>query len=570
MKKKILFVQLALSFFILFFSSCIEHDYDLTDDKLDKNVVISPDGANVPIGDLERISIFEELKKQYNDIKDDDDDILYIEYSGNFEGLDLPSYDIFHVEQQSTKKISVNFPKVINIPAPINNQALLLNPEAIAYKLPVPEFDENWSFKPEEIKFDNFMVKARFQLSGVNYVSGDAKLILEFDFPTEYFTVKGGNNGKIRREVVLSKTNDMNYVLSEIAIESYRYPKAGAEAHIAFQLYLDVANSFSGTANQPTFQLFFESDNNGNLINSVRGAVSGKKSFTGAIKNIDGLNSSFSGNKLEFGNPSLCLTLHTNLGADSKLDIDKIDAHNGTDPLSLKGVLDFAKPTTIGAVKATSYYLAPYLSTHPGDLPSGSKGEILAIDNLFKSGNGSIPKKIDYAFTLNVHDEQAVISARGMTMEGNYVFKLPLLFDNLSLAIDAPPISLGNEYLHKMLFQYQKEKIALKADIVNVVIGTDTQQNTELNIIAEVELLDAKEQVINVSGVKTPVVNLHNGENKDFSIDIVKDYLDKAENATYLRFRFTLAGGNIALTKNDYIDIRGLRVVTDGGIHFEL
>lgn len=573
MKKKTLVILLTFILFvllILFISSCVEHDYDLTDESLDKNVVFSPDGANVPIGDLERISVFEELKKQYNAIKDDDGDILYIEYPGNFEGLTLPSYDIFRIEPQSTKKIPVNLPKVINIPVPVNSQALFLNPEAMVYELPVPEFDENWTFNPEEIKFDNFILKSHFQLSGVNCVSGGAKLILEFNFPTEYFTLKGGDNGKIRREVVLSKANDMDYILSDIAVESYKYPKAGVKSAITFQLYLAVENSLTGTTNQPTFQLFFESDNKGKAINSIHGAVSGKKSFAGAIDNLDGLNNSFSGNKLEFRNPSLLLSLHTNLGADFKLDIDKIDAHNGTTPLSLSGILDFKTPTTIGSTKTTAYYLAPYLPDRPDDLPSGSKGEILAVDHLFKSENGSIPKKIDYAFTMNIHDEHAVISAQGLSMKGDYVFKLPLLFNNLSLAIDVPPISLDDENMHKILFEYLQEKIAIKANVVNVSIGTDTQENSGLNIIAEVELLDAKKQVINVSGLASPSVNLHNGENKDFSIDITKEYLDKAKNAKYLGFKFTLAGSNVALTKNDYIDIQGLRIVTDGGIHVEL
>lgn len=563
MKKHFRILHLICSFFILFFASCINHDYDLTDENLDKNVVLSADGINVPVGNIDKIFIFKELTKSYSEIKEDANGILYVEYPGELNDIVIPEYEIPDIETVQTNKRAINHPwGELEIPIPNGKYALLDDGEIISYDINEPKFtNEGWTVVPAAVEFDICTLNVSFQLDGMDKLEGNADLILSLTFPDNFTVKEGGQSmtgGTITRKVTF--TGSGTYNVAGIAVKSYRYVGEGRESDLIFQLELEVTNNLRIKANNaPTFRLTLNTDNENLDLNSMKGAVTGLESLEGSIDNFGDLNNSFAGSTFEFANPSLLLSLNTNIGADMRVDIENLDAHNGQ-ALSLKGNegLFFGK----NVAKPISYYLAPNIDNPPANVLTRK----FALNELFKTTNGTIPEAIDYRLTLNVNEPNAEIRYHNLLLEGDYTFKLPFSFNNLSIHIDVEPISIGDEDLDDLLFQNVKEKMSIYADTINVQV----EKAGDLTIIATIEMLDVDKQIINVPGVAKPSLNLHKGINDKFAIDISKSYLEHMKNAKYLGFSFTLKGQNLSITPNDYIEIRGLRIVSDGGVHFEL
>ncbi|MDR2683387.1 MAG: hypothetical protein LBB64_05920, partial [Dysgonamonadaceae bacterium] len=107
--------QLIVSLFIIALSACTDQRYDLDDDKVDKSVVFSPDGINIPIGQIDKISIDNELKKLYtsdqNPIQVDENGILYMEYAGEIP-FEFPEFQALTVSSVNTTPTDLQ-----NIPA---------------------------------------------------------------------------------------------------------------------------------------------------------------------------------------------------------------------------------------------------------------------------------------------------------------------------------------------------------------------------------------------------------------------------------------------------------------------
>ena len=57
-------------------------------------------------------------------------------------------------------------------------------------------------------------------------------------------------------------------------------------------------------------------------------------------------------------------------------------------------------------------------------------------------------------------------------------------------------------------------------------------------------------------------------ENKTLSIAIEGDDLEKMKDARHLGFVFRLSGQG-AIKESDYIEIKGVRIVSESGIHYE-
>ncbi|MCL1938590.1 MAG: hypothetical protein FWF52_09380 [Candidatus Azobacteroides sp.] len=559
MKKQ---TSLFFLFFAIFYSSCINHDYDLDNDTIDKNVVVSPEGMNMPFGNVEKIFIYEKIG--YDDIRVAGDGSLYIEYEGDLDNkqFKVPNYNIDSIDPINTSNISIQLPTGISTIfdfSSFSGNVPLLEGETIGYEVTKPIFEsENWTINPNQIIFDSFTINLKFILQGFSNVNGSAKVNLYLTFP-DNFEIEGETldaKGRIIRTIDFNKTSNTYSLPKGIEVKSYKYP-ANGRSDIRFDLDFGAINGFKGNVNNPSFQLTFITDNDRIAIQSVNGQVTGKESIQGEINGFEALKSSFGEDaKLQFENPSLFLNVTTNLGANFYLNIDKIDAHNGQSiSLDKNDGLLFTKPTSLNTQKTTSYFIAPLPDQ---GAPAGATGKKLALDELFSS----IPEKISYEFSMNVDEPNAILAYSNLILQGNYKFTLPFDFEDLKIHVRIPPINLGEDVYGKF-FHYVKDAITIQADTVII----SAEKINPLLITATLQFLDAEQQAIEIS--KKSVALAH-GLNKDtFAIDFSKQDLDNMQNARYLNIEFTVEGKG-SLTQNDYIDIRGLRFISDGGIHYEL
>ena len=560
MKKQTWLLLTLFISFVAFFSSCVNHDYDLTNEKIDKKVLLSPDGINFPFANVDKIIIYEKLG--YDSIKVADDGSLYVRYGGNLDPgqFTIPNYgNLPLVNDVTTGNVSIVGVSGGRFDSSVypGNTLPLLTGETIDYEVPKTTFENtNWTLDPSSIIFDSFTINLNPVLEGLSYVSGDAQLVLYITIPNEIEVDEPLGAGRVITRSIEFNKNISEYTLPGIKIKSYKYPPTGSSS-IQYDLKLENMNKFVADIANPSFGLTLATDNNGIVINSVTGAITGKQLISGEISGLEDLKNTFGDDAvLQFDNPSLFLSATTNFGANFNLDIDNIDANNGAS-LSLTGSngMLFEKPTVANAQKTTSYFIAPNPSI---GAPAGAIGKSLALDELFTS----IPDKINYEFSINVDDPNATMAYTGTLLQGNYEFNLPLSFKNLKLNVKIPPLDMGGNVYSDFL-QYVQNNIIIQADTVNISVSKINQ----LKLTATVKFLDGDQNEIANSAVKS--VTLTNGENiNKFIVEFSKQDLEMLENVRYLDITFTLEG-NGALTKDDYIDIRKIRFISDGGILYD-
>ena len=561
MRKLILPFLVFFVVFCPFFSSCIDHDYDLEDEKIDKKMLLSPDGINFPFGNIDRILIFDKLN--YDAIKVADDGSLHVVYEGSLdpEQFKIPNYDIPPIEQVSTDDISIQLPP--GIPNEFSSSSLpfssitLLEKETVDYEFTKPVYEiPDWTIEPSIIYFDSFTIDLTFILHGFTRISGSAQLSLYITVP-ECFEVDEplGAGRTIIRSVKFNDNNSSNYILQGIKVKSFNYQTNG-HASIRYDLKLEEMNEFVGRlGNSSSFKLTLSTDNNNIDINSIKGKVKGRKLINGEIKGFEEFKNSFGENsKFQFDNPSLFLKVNTNLGATFRLDLDKIEANSNSVSLKDDKGLLFEKPSSLNTQKETSYYIAPDPTK---GAPAGAIRRELLLNNLFSS----IPEKVNYEFSININEDDAALIHKGIALQGDYKFSLPFSFKDLNICVKIPPLYLG-ENIYDNFLKYIREKITIQADTVIISV----EKINQLKLTAMFRFLDSDKEV--VKSVATKSISLSNGLNKDkLVIDFSKQDFEKLENenAQYLEIEFSLEG-NGALTDKDYIDIRSLRFKSDGGI----
>lgn len=571
MKKHSLFFLLLFVSFAAFFSSCVNHDYDLSDEKLDKNIVLSPDGVNMPVANIEQFKIFERIG--YDNIQVNADGSLYIKYDGNFDPsqFKIPQYNFGTIPWAGNEdEIPVNFPASGTFTSLTLDQEVTLLSNAISYKVPIPSYnpDTDWEIVPEQINFDNLLINVEFTLAGIKIDNGTAELNLELTIP-DNFTIEENGVSNTDGTTTITRSIDFvgngTYQLKGIQLKSYKFTGGNtdaqfSESQISFVLKLNSIKNLAGTVDaNPLFNISFTTDNDSRVINSVNGKVKGKVDFVGEVDGFGNLKSSFGTNAvLDFANPTLLLTATTNLGANFYFNIDGITADNKS-PISLIGNnLFFTKPSPSGTTKATTYYVSPIDSFPvPADANNWAG---LDLSNLFIP---TIPEKISYNFSLNVDDGSATIMYDNLVLNGNYEFMLPFDFKNINVGIKIDPIFL-DENLYDNILQYVKSTLTVQAD--TVIISADRFENLELT--ATIDFLTPNQVVV----LSSNPITLEKGTNVEkLKVEFSKDDLEKLENANaqYLGIELRLIGKG-ALTKDDYIDIRGLRIKSDGGIHFEI
>ena len=533
---------LLLSVFIISLSSCVNSDYDLDDENLDKKAVISQDGIDFPVGNIERIFIAEELRKSFDgEILGTGDETLSIQYFGEIP-IELPDYSIPDIERLVTDPSPVELSGSVTLPP---TKHTLVSQQSVVYKVDVPDFEdeEDWEVDFKRVNFESFNIDVRFELSNLDFVTTEsAYVILTLDFP-ESFVLDGYENNRVLSRIPVNANG--SYTLVGIPVAAYDYTKD--EVNVLYSVDLDVTSSVGVTASNPSFQMIFDVNNSLVVPTSVECYITkGKNVITEKIDDFGNFHDAFGGNRFVFANPALLLTMNTNLACDFDLDL-RIYTNERKQANTF---LAFEKPTPLGTLnpKFTSYLLSPI------DPRDGSKWNSFNINPLLDP----IPADVSYEASSSFKGD-AELFYNELILDAAYEINLPFDFEEISLNITNVIQDIFYEDLYDKLFE-KAEDIKIQSDHLVVSVGEN------ITIKVRANLLDENHGNI---GVSIEPIPLTNGVNTDFSLEIKKEDMAKMKNARHLEFIFSLEG-NGAITGNDYIDIQSVRFVSDGGIHFEL
>lgn len=533
MRKNFLIYQIIFSFFILSFPSCINQDFDLDDDKLDTNVTFG-DGINLPVGDIEKISIYDELLKVYDSLKVEDNGVLYVEYGGTFP-VEFPAFEVPAIQKVETGSTPILPDISVGTNIPLQEDLLLIEDE-IADVMTKPELeDDNLSIDPIEIGFASLTLKVGFELSGLDIDAEDNNTVIAvtLTFPENYKLEE--ELLTINRDVLFKDINKNGYTFLEgIKVKSYTF---GDKGNLAYKAVLKKGDATSlDNATSPTFKFVLEAESpNPPEISYLKCHLNGTKSFNGEVNDFGDLQSAFGeGDTLEFKNPSLSFDLITNfISADFKLGFnlssDQTSASLGDN------LLVFNKPEN----GDTSYIL--------------TKTDLENFDRIIST---PFPEKLDYTVDLIFNDQdQEVILPGSLDLSANYSFKIPFDLDKISLSLKDTITDLFNEDTYEQIFSHIDD-VAIEADLdINIGDG-----DIELEI--EAAVLDSTFAII-------PDLVDVSRNNNILSIAIKNDEDgEKMKKARHLAFTFRLSGKG-AIKESDSIEIKNVKLVSGSGIHYE-
>jgi hypothetical protein len=541
MKKSLLIHQIIFSCFILSFSSCINQDFDFDDEKLDTNVTLGGDSINLPVGNIEKISVYKELQKLYDQLEIGNDGVLYIEYDGTFP-VEFPNFEVPEIEPtkrlSSIKKLNGEIP-IESIP---EDGLELITDNIENLKIDPKLEDDELDFVPKEIEFSSFFIKVGLKLSGIdlNPEDNNAEVIVTLTFPENYSFESQPNTIEIT--VPFTDIKDEVYYPSSGNIKVNSYTLGGSE-EITYTAVLKKGNANKLYAGAPTFYLIIEAAENP-VISYLQGNLKGTKPFEGVVGGFGDLQDAFGNSDvLEFKNPSLALDLTTNLGTSFNLGLElskSVESGNKTfASLDEENLLFFEKPGD-GFTKIQSYLLTPE-----------------NLVNFDKIINTPFPDQLDYTVKLVFEDEEAkLLPSDQLELSADYSFKIPFDFKEIDLSLKDTITNLFDEDIYEQVFSHAKKDISIEADLVDVSIG---DEGIKLDISAAI--LDSHfNEIIDLGHVLK--------DNNTLLIAIKKDDLEKMKNARHLGFTFRLSGKG-AIKKDDYIQIKGVRLVSGSGIHYE-
>lgn len=548
MKRFNLISQLILCLFILVLSSCKDDKYDLDDDNLDKTGVFSPGGVNVPIGDMEQISIIEELRKNYDgEVIVDQAGNVCVEYLGSIP-VEFPDYTLSGIDAfEETTGIGLVSG---NITIPSNQTISLVAEEVSTYKINDPKVSDrpDWIINAKEVGFNLFKIQVSMRLSGITYTNaGEAQLKLKLQL-SDHFTLADKTivENKIELLANLSEVRPGEiYTFSKIIeVESYSY--SNDDTNFIYGVDLLTNNTPLQVNNTNSELSVFLNANDGTwTAKYLKASIEGKELVDGSIAGFEELHNSFGDGILSFRDPSFLLTLNTNVGSDFGLNFD---LSRGSNKAYLETPLLFTKPSVLGVSKETNYLLAPENSTLPDAVPFVNMRELIA----------TIPDRIDYNIEMHFKDENATLLPLEQTeLSVNYLVKLPFDFENLDLTITDSADDIFGEDIYEDVLQYAEKSIAIEADDVTISVHGAIKLSVDANI------LDANRRVL-IS--KLNVLDLDAKPN--LSIKVEGDEIELMRDAKHLEFKFTLTG-NGAIKEEDHIKIEGLKLVSDGGIKFD-
>jgi hypothetical protein len=506
----------------------------LDDDKLDTNVTLGS-GIDLPVGDIEKISIYDELLKVCDSLKVGNNGVLYIEYGGTFP-VEFPEFTVPAIQKVDPERASIlqNYSGE-NILLP---DELLLTEDEIADVMTKPELeDDNLHIDPIEIGFSSLTLKVGFELSGLNLdldvEDNNTVIAVTLTFPENYeleeeLTI----NREVYREVPFKDINKNGYTFLEgIKVKSYTF---GDKGYLTYKVVLKKGDATSLDVTNPTFKFVLEAESpNPPEISYLKCHLRGTKSFSGEVTNFGDLQSAFGeGDTLEFKNSSLSFDLRTNfISADFKLGFnmssDRTSASLGDN------LLIFNKPEN----GDTSYVL--------------TKTELENFDRIIST---PFPQKLDYSVELIFDDPaQEVILPGSLDLSANYSFKIPFEFDKISLSLKNTITDLFNEDTYEQIFSH--------VDDVSIVADLDISIESGRIELDNAVILDSDSKEI-------PDLVTASKDGNLLSIAIKNNEEEKMKKARHLELTFRLSGEG-AIKESDYIKINKLRLVSNSGIHYE-
>ncbi|GHT77189.1 hypothetical protein AGMMS50262_17550 [Bacteroidia bacterium] len=548
MKKTILILALFLPFIL---PSCVNHDYDLDEEKIDKNVEFSPDGINFPIGHIDTIWIAEELQKKYNGgenskIEFDNNYLLYLEYTGNFDFSWQYGLNKINPEIAETNLVAdingILLTGGITLPAGIN--VPLIQPSEANYSVSdVNLIDQGeLTITPKKVNLNNFVVNLSIAFKSITFLTGsdNANLELQVTFP-KGFAIVGLPGNTLTKEIPLRDipNNGDFYSIANINVSSYDYTVE--DTKLLYKLSLKTAAPLSVNVNtNPKFELKLDVDNDAIVLSDLECVLNGSKAFSGKVENFDQLYSSFGskGDILEFIKPHLDFDLATNLSCNFYIDAE---LDNGIDKAHIEG-LKHEKDKNNHFV-----------------LSDGGEATIAGSQNFHNLNKviDVLPQRLDYTIALRFENETATLKpSKGIDLNVDYLLNLPFNFEKVNVTF-ADKVDLGEDF-YSDLFEYATGNISIIADEVLLFVDDN------LNVSLSAAILDAdNRQILKFDNV------LDENRTPNLLITIPKDKTKELENAKYLEFRFELNGQGVDVTRKDYIRINKIRIISDSGIHFE-
>ncbi|MDR2691504.1 MAG: hypothetical protein LBB73_04295, partial [Dysgonamonadaceae bacterium] len=251
MKKNLLICSIIFSFFILSFSSCINSDFDLGDDKLDTTVDVG-DSISVPVGDIQRINVYDELKKVYHDsLGVRPNGVLYVKYDGTF-NIEFPDFKLLEIDvNPPDEEVNLRGPDGNTPPSGVELpiSSFVSADEIISGEVDVIEAprlgDGNITLAPEKIEFTSLTLEAGFTFSGLDFFPEDNNAIVEviLVIPKKYDVEGVGEYREIKKEFPFNQIKDGSpQSLGELKVKSYMF---GGNEKLCYRVYLKKGNATS-------------------------------------------------------------------------------------------------------------------------------------------------------------------------------------------------------------------------------------------------------------------------------------------------------------------------------------
>lgn len=562
-KKNNLISKALLFSLVVILSSCVNDDYDFDDDKLDKSGVFSPDGIDIPIGKIETISLWDLLEKNYEGegevIPDPQSGILYLQYSDHFPEIgfsadfNVPYFNTFKsnakIEGITTGSLPpMNYPIVSRTSAEYNIGNININ------------HSNEYEIELEKVNFVSFPLDLLIRLSdiGIDFgTRGENKLNLHIEFPPT-FIIEGHPNRTIDLKIPISKfemwEDEYHYVQEAVVnIKTFDYTQNDTELTYSADLNITSAMNVFVSAPELIIELSTKQTPWQNKVNiqNVECQAQGTETITASVD----FTNSFENDVLQFKNPSLLATVAHNVVAENGFLIDltlKSEAKPGitatVSDLEIPGV---GKPLSgYGPIeKYTSYILSPEEITN---IPNTEWKEF-NLDDFFV---GKVPGSLNYQIDINLNSPVILYKNYEPEIKGDYTFKLPFEFEAINLTIKDIAEDVFGEDLYDDFIKYASENLAIQSESVEINLDS----NLELKISAII--LDESNREL---------IRLNDVWNKDLgklSIEIEgKENLEKMMQARHLEFEFNISGRG-KITKEDCINIKKVRIISDGGIEF--
>ncbi|GHT38827.1 hypothetical protein AGMMS49965_03280 [Bacteroidia bacterium] len=572
MKKTFVFA-LCTGVCLPFFSACVDSEYDISDENLDKKAVISGEGIDVPPFNKLEIKLKEQIEKLYHPADDvaetmyrlkwrPDDGVAYFEYEGKIPSIDLPTFEPPTIEIPSVKMAITELSggdMFVGIPVPFPAGDLLFANEKTSFDATVKPVDKG-NLKISEIKkiaFNAMEIVIEASLEGLTFeVIEEASITITVTLP-EQFTLKPGGKALddhvYTEKVPVSELTDADgYTFFIAEIDTIDYSES-EEFDFKYTAKLTLEKDQKVTMDKSKPELGFTMKASAMEIAFIDAKISGDQTISDEFGDFAAIEAAFGENTLIFRDPSLKLDFTTNLGVDFDVDLTL----NGR---KLNKPMEFRKPTIFGEEIKTSYVLSP----RQEDTPHSRKFD---IDSLFKK----FPDKMAYEVAMNINDPNARIQQELLVGAG-YTFNLPFEFTEIELNVKDTlknifPDNMFDEVLAKLTGKYLE--IAgdvnvvipgMKLELSVEILGEDKNGNKKL-----LPLLMDDGEVLTDGKLSIKI-----------DVDKIREILkeDKAEQVRprHVAFTFKLSDkdGSAKITENDYILIENVRFVSDGGIEIDI